>query len=113
MTDLGLTSADLIVVGSGLYGLTIAERAASDGWRVVVLERRSHVGGNAWSEVEAATGIDVHCYGSHIFHTSNQRVWDYINRFSAFNDYRHHVWTVHQGRVYPMPISLATMSQFV
>ncbi len=110
--ELALAQADLVVVGSGFYGLTVAERAAADGARVVVLERRDHLGGNAWSEPEPSTGIEVHTYGSHIFHTANQRVWEYVNRFSAFNDYRHHVWTVHQGRAYPMPIGLATMSQF-
>ena len=109
---LGLQDADLVVVGSGFYGLTMAERAASDGARVVVLDRRSHLGGNAWSEPDPSTGIEVHTYGSHIFHTSNERVWEYVTRFGAFNDYRHHVWTVHAGRVYPMPIGLATMTQF-
>ena len=109
---LGLEQADLVVVGSGFYGLTVAERAASDGARVVVLERRPHLGGNAWSEPDPETGIEVHTYGSHIFHTSNRRVWEYVSRFAAFNEYRHHVWTVHQGRVYPMPIGMATMTQF-
>ncbi|MCW2714723.1 MAG: UDP-galactopyranose mutase [Frankiales bacterium] len=109
---LGLESADLVVVGSGFYGLTVAERAAADGARVVVLDRRGHLGGNAWSEPDPETGIEVHTYGSHIFHTSNKRVWDYVNRFASFNDYRHHVWTVHKGKAYPMPIGLATMSSF-
>ena len=110
--ELALDTADLVVVGSGFYGLTVAERAASEGARVVVLDRRDHLGGNAWSAPEPSTGIEVHAYGSHIFHTSNERVWAYVNRFSAFNDYRHHVWTVHRGRVYPMPIGMATMTQF-
>ncbi len=109
---LGLDNADLVVVGSGFYGLTMAERAAADGARVVVLDRRDHLGGNAWSAPDPETGIEVHTYGSHIFHTSNQRVWDYVTRFGAFNDYRHHVWTVHRGQAYPMPIGLATMCQF-
>jgi UDP-galactopyranose mutase len=109
---LGLREADLVVVGSGFYGLTVAERAASDGARVVVLDRRDHLGGNAYSAPEPSTGIEVHTYGSHIFHTSNERVWTYVNRFGAFNDYQHHVWTVHQGRVFPMPIGMATMTQF-
>ncbi len=107
-----LDQADLIVVGSGFYGLTVAERAARDGHRVVVVDRRPHLGGNAWSEPESSTGIEVHTYGSHIFHTSNQRVWDYVTRFGEFNAYRHHVWTIHQGQVFPMPISMATMTQF-
>ena len=105
-------ACDLIVVGSGFYGLTIAERAAADGARVLVLERRSHLGGNAYSEPDPTTGIEVHRYGSHIFHTSNERVWNYVQRFGDFNDYVHHVWTLHRGRMYPMPISLATMSAF-
>lgn len=109
---LALESADLVVVGSGFYGLTMAERAAADGFRVAVLERRQHLGGNAWSELEPTTGVEVHTYGSHIFHTSNERVWEYVNRFGQFNGYRHHVWSVHKGRVYPMPISLATITQF-
>jgi UDP-galactopyranose mutase len=110
--NLDPSAADLVVVGSGFYGLTVAERAAADGARVLVLERRSHLGGNAWSEPEAETGIEVHTYGSHIFHTSNARVWEYVNRFGRFNSYRHHVWTVHRGQVFPMPIGLATMTQF-
>ena len=69
-------NADLIVVGSGLFGLTVAERAARDlGLSVVIIDRRSHIGGNAYSEREAATGIEVHKYGAHLFHTSNERVW--------------------------------------
>ena len=105
-------SADLAVVGSGFFGLTVAERAANAGYRVLVLDRRSHIGGNAFSDVEAETGIEVHRYGSHLFHTSNQRVWDYVQRFTEFNSYRHHVFTNHQGRIYPMPVSLATMCDF-
>lgn len=104
--------ADLVVVGAGLYGLTVAERAAERGLDVVVLDRRGHVGGNAWSEVEPATGIEVHRYGAHLFHTSNERVWEYVNRFTAFTDYVHRVWTVHRGEVFPMPINLGTVNQF-
>lgn len=108
-----INDADLIIVGSGFYGLTIAEQAASKlGKRVLVLERRKHIGGNAYSEFEPETGIEVHVYGSHLFHTSNQRVWDYVNRFTSFNGYRHHVFTNHQGRVYQMPINLGTLCEF-
>lgn len=103
---------DLLVVGAGVFGLTIAERAAAAGLRVGVVERRDHVGGNAYSSVDEATGIEVHRYGSHIFHTSNERVWQYVTRFTAFTGYRHHVMTTHAGTVYPMPISLATLNQF-
>lgn len=103
---------DLLVVGAGLFGLTLAERAADAGLRVTVVERRNHLGGNAYASVDDATGIEVHRYGSHIFHTSNERVWQYARRFTAFTGYRHRVLTTHAGTVYPLPISLATLNQF-
>jgi UDP-galactopyranose mutase len=102
-----------VVVGSGFFGLTVAERATSLlGSHVVVIDRRPHVGGNAYSYREPATGIEVHKYGSHLFHTSNAQVWEYANRFTSFNDYRHHVYTVHQGRTYQLPINLNTLCSF-
>ncbi|MGZ4651788.1 UDP-galactopyranose mutase [Oryzihumus sp.] len=104
--------ADLVVVGSGLFGLTVAERAAERGLDVVVLDRREHVGGNAWSDIDPDTGIEVHRYGAHLFHTSNARVWDYVNRFTSFTSYQHRVWTVHGGEVFPLPINLGTVNQF-
>jgi len=104
---------DLVVVGSGFFGLTVAERVATElGKRVLVLERRSHLGGNAYSEPEQTTGIEVHRYGAHLFHTSNQRVWEYVNRFSAFTGYQHRVYSIYQGEVYPLPINLGTINQF-
>jgi UDP-galactopyranose mutase len=106
-------NADLVVVGSGFFGLTIAERAATElGLKVAVLDRRSHIGGNAYSENEAQTGIEVHRYGAHLFHTSNERVWEYVNRFTQFTGYQHKVYTSHKGEVYPMPINLGTINQF-
>jgi UDP-galactopyranose mutase len=106
-------NADLVIVGSGFFGLTIAERCATElGLKVLVLERRSHIGGNAYSERDPDTGIEVHVYGAHLFHTSNKRVWDYVNRFTEFTGYQHRVYTSHQGQVYPMPINLGTINQF-
>jgi UDP-galactopyranose mutase len=106
-------NADLVVVGSGLFGLTIAERCANDlGLKVLMLDRRHHIGGNAYSEADRDTGIEVHQYGAHLFHTSNQRVWDYVNRFTSFTGYQHRVFTIFQGRVYPMPINLATICEY-
>ncbi|GGT00672.1 UDP-galactopyranose mutase [Nonomuraea spiralis] len=106
-------NADLVVVGSGLFGLTVAERCANElGLRVLVLERRDHIGGNAYSEPEPQTGIEVHRYGSHLFHTANARVWEYVNRFTSFTPYQHRVYSVHKGQVYPMPINLGTICAF-
>ena len=74
-------NTDLVVAGSGLFGLTVAERCARElGLRVLVVERRDHIGGNAHSETDPATGIEVHRYGPHFFHTPNRDVWDYVNR---------------------------------
>jgi UDP-galactopyranose mutase len=106
-------NADLVVVGSGLFGLTIAERCANDlGLRVLVMDRRSHVGGNAYSAPEPETGIEVHKYGAHLFHTSNERVWEYVNRFTAFTGYQHRVFTKYRGQVYAFPMNLALINQF-
>jgi UDP-galactopyranose mutase len=104
---------DIAVVGSGLFGLTIAERCATDlGLRVLVLDRRQHIGGNAYSEPEPETGIEVHRYGAHLFHTSNARVWAYVNQFTSFTGYQHRVFSIYQGRVYPMPINLGTICEY-
>jgi UDP-galactopyranose mutase len=108
-----LRAADLIVVGSGFFGLTVAERVAEQyGKRVLVLEIRDHLGGNAYSEIEPGTGIEVHRYGAHLFHTSNERVWNYVNRFTTFTSYQHRVFTVSKSRVYPLPINLATICEY-
>jgi UDP-galactopyranose mutase len=104
---------DLVVVGSGFFGLTVAERAATElDKRVLVLERRSHIGGNAYSEAEPETGIEVHRYGAHLFHTSNQRVWEYVNRFTSFTGYQHRVFARVGDQVYAFPLNLALINQF-
>lgn len=107
-----MQDVDLVVVGSGLFGLTIAERAAAHGMRVQIIEKRDHIGGNAYSEIEPETGIEIHKYGAHLFHTSNERVWEYVNRFTEFTKYEHRVYTTHKGEVFPLPIGLGTVNQF-
>lgn len=102
-----------IVVGAGFYGATIAERIATQlKLPVAIIERRSHVGGNSYSEIDPATGIEVHKYGSHLFHTSSDEVWNYLRNFADFTDYRHRVFSLHSGRVYTMPINLMTICSF-
>ena len=89
---------------AGFFGATIAERVANDlGKRVLILEWCSHIGGNAYSERNPETGIEVHKYGAHLFHTPNKEVWDYVHRFTSFANYTHRVYTAHKGRVFPMP----------
>ncbi|MGH3493061.1 MAG: UDP-galactopyranose mutase [Sciscionella sp.] len=104
---------DLVIVGSGFFGLTIAERAATQlNKRVLVLERREHLGGNAYSEDDPETGIEVHRYGAHLFHTSNKRVWDYVNQFTEFTGYTHRVFAKVGEQVYSFPMNLALINEF-
>lgn len=101
-----------VIVGAGIYGCVMAERIATVFKEpVLLIDRRSHIGGNCWSEREAETGIECHRYGSHIFHTSNRQVWDYLNRFTGFNSYRHKVLTKHKGGIYSLPINLFTINK--
>jgi UDP-galactopyranose mutase len=105
-----LDGFDVVVVGAGFFGATIAERVATElGRKVCVLDRRRHIGGNAFSEIDPDSGIEVHRYGTHIFHTNSEAVWRYLQRFTEFTGYRHRVFTVAQGRLYSMPINLATV----
>lgn len=104
---------DIVIVGAGFYGVTIAERVTRGlGKRVLILDRRLHIGGNAYSEFECQTGIEVHKYGAHLFHTPNKVVWDYLNQFTAFTDYKHRVFTSFKDKVYTMPINLATVCAY-
>lgn len=101
-----------IVVGCGVFGAVVAERLASSGNRVLVIDKRKTVGGNSASHMDTETGIECHTYGSHIFHTSDEEVWRYMLRFTAFTPYRHRVTIQTGGRVYFMPINLKTLCDF-
>ena len=103
---------DLVIVGAGLFGLTVAQQAAENGYSVHIIDKRPHIGGNAYSYFDKETGIEIHQYGAHLFHTSNERVWEYVNRFTGFTNYVHHVYTTHNGEVYPLPVNLGTINQF-
>lgn len=100
---------DYIVVGSGFSGAVFAREAKDAGKKVLVVERRSHIGGNAYTEKRL--NIDVHVYGCHIFHTKNERVWSWINRFTNFNNYRHTAKVRHKDVLYSFPINLMTLQQ--
>lgn len=103
---------DFIIVGSGFFGAVFAQQAREAGKSVLIIERRRHIAGNCFSHDWEGTNINVHDYGTHIFHTNNDDLWRYINRFTEFNRYQHRVLTTHRDRVYAMPINLGTINQF-
>ena len=100
----------VVIIGAGFYGAVMAERFASAGRRVLVLDKRNHIGGNSWSRPDPETGVEEHVYGPHIFHTSDEAVWKYANRFTTFNGYRHTVWARRRGKIYPLPFGLAAIN---
>ena len=104
---------NIIIVGAGVFGLVLAERIATVlKKKVTIIDKRSHIGGNCYSFIDKETGINCHAYGSHIFHTSNDEVYDYFSKFACFNNYIHRVLTSAKGVVYPMPIGLETINKF-
>ena len=100
---------DYLIVGAGLFGAVFAHEAAKRGKRCVVLERRTHIAGNVYTEDVA--GIQVHRYGAHIFHTSDPRVWEYVNAFAEFNNYINAPIAVYKGEVYNLPFNMNTFSR--
>lgn len=110
---MGDFEAPCVIVGAGFYGAVMAERIANDlGKKVIVMDRRNHIGGNAYSEIDAETNIEFHKYGPHIFHTSSEVVWQYITRFTKFNGYHHRVLTRYKNKTYSMPINLGTINSY-
>lgn len=106
-------NCDYLIVGAGFYGSVLAERIANVlKSHVVVLDKREHIGGNCYSTTDEETGIEYHKYGTHIFHTSSEKVWNYITQFTEFNSYHHQVLTVHKNKVYQMPINLETINSY-
>jgi UDP-galactopyranose mutase len=100
---------DVLVVGAGFAGSVLAERLASAGRSVLVIDRRPHIGGNAYDETNEA-GILVHRYGPHIFHTNSDRIVDYLSRFTAWRPYEHRVLASVRGRLVPIPINRTTVN---
>ena len=100
---------DYLIVGSGLYGSTFARLVKDAGKSVIVVEKRNHIGGNVYTE--EIDGINVHKYGAHIFHTDNKEVWDFVNRFAKFHDYKHQVIADYKGERYNLPFNMNTFKQ--
>ncbi len=100
---------DFLVVGAGLYGAVFAHEAAAKGRSCLVIDRREHIAGNLYTrEVE---GIQVHEYGAHIFHTSDRKIWDYVNRFAEFNNYINSPVAVYHDELYNLPFNMNTFSK--
>lgn len=100
------TKYDLLIVGSGLYGATFAHLAMKQGKRCLVIEKRQKTGGNI--RCESIEGINTHIYGAHIFHTSNQKVWNFVNRFADFNRYTNSPIANYHGKIYNLPFNMNT-----
>ena len=107
--EIRLMHYDYLVVGAGLYGAVFAHEAAAAGKRVLVVEKRSHIAGNVYTEEQA--GIQVHRYGAHIFHTNDREVWDYVNRFADFNRYTNSPVANFRGELYSLPFNMYTFNR--
>ena len=100
---------DYLVVGAGLFGAVFARQAADKGFSVLVVDKRDHIAGNVYcKEVE---GIQVHEYGAHIFHTNDDRVWHYVNRFSEFNRFTNSPVANYKGELYSLPFNMYTFNR--
>lgn len=100
---------DYMIVGAGIFGATFAQKAKEKGKTSMVIDKRSHIGGNVYTENK--NNINVHRYGCHIFHTDKKEVWDYVNQFASFNNYRHKGMVNFKGKMLSFPINLMTMHQ--
>lgn len=103
---------DICLVGAGLSSSVIGRELAVMGHKVTILEKRSHLAGNCHTERDTESGVMVHAYGPHIFHTDDDEVWDYVNRFSEIKPFVNRVKACAQGQVYSLPINLLTINQF-
>ena len=106
---------DILIVGAGLSGLVCAERLAKKGFKVLVIEKRNHIGGNCYDEIDSETNILYNLYGAHIFHTNSEIVWDYIQQFGEWIPYHHKVYGFDdiKNAYYPIPSNLETLNLFL
>ena len=97
---------DYLIVGAGLFGATFANIARQNGKRCLVIDKRSHLGGNVYCE--DIGGIIVHKYGPHIFHTNDDNVWEFVNRFVSFNQFTLNPIAIFNGKLYNLPFNKVT-----
>ena len=98
-----------LIVGSGLFGTTMAYLLHQKGYKCLVIDKRPHIGGNVYTE--SVNGINVHKYGAHIFHTSDRRVWEFVNSFVEFNRYTNSPVAKYKGKLYNLPFNMNTFYQ--
>lgn len=103
----------ILIVGAGFSGAVVANTLAKTGnYKIKIVDERNHIGGNCHTERDSLTNVMVHKYGPHIFHTSNEKVWNYVNSFGTFRPFVNRVKSIYKGQVYSMPINLHTINQF-
>ena len=102
----------ILVVGAGFAGAVFSRLSADAGHQVEIIDKRDHIAGNCFTYKDEETGIDVHKYGPHIFHTNSKMVWDFLSRFTEFNSYINRVKAVSQNKIYSLPINLFTINHF-
>ncbi len=103
---------NVLLVGAGLSGVIIGRQLAEKGLRVTIIDQRPHIGGNCFDERDAETGVMVHTYGPHIFHTDNETVWNYVTKYAVMMPYVNRVKSTVNGQVFSLPINLHTINQF-
>ncbi len=101
-----------LMVGAGLSGAVIGRALAEDGHEITIVDSRDHIGGNCHTQRDADTGVMIHVYGPHIFHTDDEEVWAYVNRYANFLPYKNRVKTTSRGQVFSLPVNLHTINQF-
>ena len=100
---------DYLIVGSGLYGAIVARELKNAGYKVLIIEKRNHIAGNVYTEKR--DNINVHVYGAHIFHTSDEKVWNYVNKYAKFNDFINSPLAYYKGEYYHMPFNMNTFHE--
>lgn len=103
---------NILLIGAGLSGAVIGRHLAEAGHQITIIDRRAHIGGNCYTERDEGTGVMVHIYGPHIFHTDDEEVWNYVNRYTSFRPYKNQVKATTGGAVYSLPVNLHTINQF-
>jgi UDP-galactopyranose mutase len=111
-TEQGTERGNFLMVGAGLSGAVIGRHLAEAGHKITIVDSRPHIGGNCHTERDPDTGVMVHIYGPHIFHTDDQEVWNYVNKFARFMPYKNRVKTTSRGQVFSLPVNLHTINQF-